>query len=300
MIYLKSFDFPSVQQEINYTWRGKKTNLTCYSTDAYPFKILSGRGLFRLDFVDITILYGGNGSGKSTALNIIAEKLGLSRLSPFNETPYTEDYVALCAFPEGTRIPSDSRIITSDDVFDRMLDLRGLNRDIDRRRFELYDEWLELKSSRVDGEKGIHFDSLADLDALRVRNDAKRKGCTSSAYINRSLDKNIASGSNGENAFGYFTHTVREDALYLLDEPENSLSPSLCAELARFIADSARFYRCQFIIATHSPLLLAMKGAKIYDLDGSPARVRKWTDLENVRVLRDFFAEHEEEFNEKS
>ena len=43
-----------------------------------------------------------------------------------------------------------------------------------------------------------------------------------------------------------------------------------------------------------------MKGAKIYDLDGSPARVRKWTDLENVRVLRDFFAEHEEEFNEKS
>ena len=78
MIYLKSFDFPSVQQEINYTWRGKKTNLTCYSTDAYPFKILSGRGLFRLDFDDITILYGGNGSGKSTALNIIAEKLGLS------------------------------------------------------------------------------------------------------------------------------------------------------------------------------------------------------------------------------
>ena len=221
-------------------------------------------------------------------------------MSPFNETPYTEDYVALCTFPEDSRIPSDSRIITSDDVFDRMLDLRGLNRDIDRRRFELYDKWLELKSSRVDDEKGIHFDSLADLDALRVRNDAKRKGCTSSAYINRSLDKNIASGSNGENAFGYFTHTVREDALYLLDEPENSLSPSLCAELARFIADSARFYRCQFIIATHSPLLLAMKGVKIYDLDGSPARVRKWTDLENVRVLRDFFAEHEEEFNEKS
>ena len=68
MIYLKSFDFPSVQQEINYTWRGKKTNLTCYSTDAYPFKILSGRGLFRLDFDDITILYGGNGSGKSTLI----------------------------------------------------------------------------------------------------------------------------------------------------------------------------------------------------------------------------------------
>ena len=97
-----------------------------------------------------------------------------------------------------------------------------------------------------------------------------------------------------------FDVVIAANVIHLLDEPENSLSPSLCAELARFIADSARFYRCQFIIATHSPLLLAMKGAKIYDLDGSPARVRKWTDLENVRVLRDFFAEHEEEFNEKS
>ena len=120
------------------------------------------------------------------------------------------------------------------------------------------------------------------------------------AFMERYGGQSLHTQSHGESFLSLVLNRFVPDGLYLLDEPENSLSPSLCAELARFIADSARFYRCQFIIATHSPLLLAMKGAKIYDLDGSPARVRKWTDLENVRVLRDFFAEHEEEFNEKS
>jgi len=55
------------------------------------------------------------------------------------------------------------------------------------------------------------------------------------------------------------------------------------------LEDSARFYGCQFIISTHSPFLLAMKGAKIYDLDSRPVTVKKWTDIENVRIYHDFF-----------
>ena len=88
----------------------------------------------------------------------------------------------------------------------------------------------------------------------------------------------------------------RKAKLYLLDEPENSLSAKLQEELAKFIEDSARFYGCQFIISTHSPFLLALKGARIYDLDAVPARVRRWTELENVRVYRDFFEKHRDAF----
>ena len=61
-------------------------------------------------------------------------------------------------------------------------------------------------------------------------------------------------------------------------------------ELKQFLEDSARFYRCQLIIATHSPFLLSMAGAKIYDLDESPAAVKRWTDLESVRTYYDFSA----------
>ena len=138
------------------------------------------------------------------------------------------------------------------------------------------------------------FDSLSDYADLKRRNEAKRQ--TKSVYTAARLPKELSGMSNGESAFSYFTNEIKEDALYLLDEPENSLSPRLQCELADFLADSARFYGCQFIISTHSPFLLAMKGAKVYDLDSVPVREKSWTELENVRTYYDFFKSHEGEF----
>mgnify|MGYP000668304677 FL=1 len=82
---------------------------------------------------------------------------------------------------------------------------------------------------------------------------------------------------------------MTENALFLLDEPENSLSPAKQQELVKFIEDSARFFGCQFVIATHSPFVLAIRGAKIYDLDEEPVDVKRWTELENVRAYYEFF-----------
>ena len=103
--------------------------------------------------------------------------------------------------------------------------------------------------------------------------------------------------SNGESAFLFFTRQIGEGGLYLLDEPENSLSPRLQLELRQFLEDSARFYRCQFVIATHSPFLLSLRGAKIYDLDGDKVEVRPWTQLPHVRAYYEFFREHQAEFD---
>jgi predicted ATPase len=52
----------------------------------------------------------------------------------------------------------------------------------------------------------------------------------------------------------------------------------------------------QFVIATHSPFLLSMRGAKIYDLDEEIVDVKPWTELKNVRMYFDFFEEHRSEF----
>ena len=84
--------------------------------------------------------------------------------------------------------------------------------------------------------------------------------------------------------------------LYILDEPENSLSSEYQIDLSKFIESMARFYNCQFIISSHSPFFLSMKGAKIYDLDAQPTSVKKWTEIPNMRLLRDFFADHNDEF----
>ena len=82
-----------------------------------------------------------------------------------------------------------------------------------------------------------------------------------------------------------------------MDEPENSLSPEKQMELLQFIEDSARFFGCQFIIATHSPFILSLKGAKIYDMDEDPVEIKRWTKLKNVRTYYDFFMKHKLEFD---
>ena len=94
----------------------------------------------------------------------------------------------------------------------------------------------------------------------------------------------------------YFVDRIDEDAVYFLDEPENSLSIAFQIELAEYIAATARATRSQFVIATHSPIFLSMKGARIYNLDENPVSVCDWTELPNVRKYFDFFMEHREEF----
>ena len=79
---------------------------------------------------------------------------------------------------------------------------------------------------------------------------------------------------------------------------KRTLPMSACfqLELARFLEDSARFYRCQFVIATHSPILLALKGARVYDLDRTPVSVCDWTEVGDVAAFYEFFKAHEADF----
>ena len=284
MIYLSHFDFPHIEQEYTFLMGIKRT---CYDT-FYPFQTISKRGLCCMDFEPVTILYGGNGSGKTTVLNVIAEKLGLERETLYNRSNFFEDYTGMCDFELENRIPRGSRIITSDDVFDFMLNLRSLNDGISRRREDLFEDYLETKYSK------FQMKSLDDYEQLKKVHSARTK--TQSRYVRENLMDNVREHSNGESAYLYFTEKIKENGLYLLDEPENSLSPARQLELLSFLEQSARFFGCQFIIATHSPFLLAMKGAKIYDMDEEPVDVKRWTQLPNVREYYEFFKRHESEF----
>ena len=111
-----------------------------------------------------------------------------------------------------------------------------------------------------------------------------------SSYVRQRLTKNnIIEQSNGESALLYFEKEIDENGIYLLDEPENSLSASSQMKLLKFIEDSARFYNCQFIISTHSPFILSLKDAVIYDIDNIPVKTKKWTELNNVKIYYNFF-----------
>ena len=295
MIYLSHFQFPNIEMEYSFRMAQKRT---CYDT-YYPFFILSKHSLTMLDFEPVTILYGGNGSGKTTALNVIAEKLGHERDTLYNRSNFFEDYVGMCSYrteeeecslkaKSKKKMPAGSRIITSDDVFDFMLNLRSINDGINLKRDELFEDYLDAKYSH------FQMSSLEDYEQLKKVTMARSN--TQSKFVRKNLMDNVREHSNGESAFLYFSDKIKENGLYLLDEPENSLSPEKQQELLKFLEDSARFFGCQFIIATHSPFLLSMRGAKIYDMDEEVVDVKRWTELSNVRAYYDFFKKYEKEF----
>lgn len=284
MIFLNGFSFPTKDDEYGF-FVGQK--MTCYNS-FYPFQVLSGKGISRLDFSHITVFYGGNGSGKTTALNIIGEALGVQRDSLYNRSSFFEEYIKLCGYELNTSVSDNSRIITSDDVFDYILNVRSINSGIDGKMEELFEEYTENKYA------DFQMRSIEDLDKLKKINSARSN--TKSKYVGKNLMKNVREHSNGENAYFYFFEKIKENGLYLLDEPENSLSPARQLEILEIIEDCAGYLGCQFIIATHSPFLLSAKGAEIYDFDSDPVTVKRWTELDNVRLYYDFFKGHEEEF----
>ena len=295
MEFLNTCTFASEKQEDGYllSVTNEKMWSAAYTDNVYPFRIFPKKDLGTLSFAPITILYGGNGSGKSTVLNLIAEALHIRRLAPFNHTPFYEDYLRFCKWSlhTGKRVPDNSLILTSDAVFDFLLDVRARNDGIDNRREEIFAEYDAIHDPNVH----MQLTSLDDYEEFRKFREAKRK--SRSQYTHKRLADNSFMKSNGESAYLYFCQQITENALFLLDEPENSLSASLQKQLAQFLEESVRFYNCQLVISTHSPFLLALKGAKIYDLDALPVRERPWTELEAVRIYYDFFKEHEGSFS---
>lgn len=286
MVFLKHFILPSLYEE-------EIDNLFPH---AYPYGIFPFKELENISFKSITIFYGGNGSGKSTLLNLIAEKLNLPRTTPFNSSALFGQYVKTkCKYfteadDDGLNldIPLGSKIITSEDVFSHILTVRNENSRINNNKALHEQQYMEAKYSK------IQFNSMNDFERLKTQNAAKRQ--TQTSFVTDRAGRNIEQFSNGETALSYFDKQFQSNSLYLLDEPENSLSPKFQLQLSKLIIDCAYYCNCQFIIATHSPFILSVDGAQIYDLDSIPAIVRNWYDLENVKIYFDFFKEYEEFF----
>ena len=292
MTYISEFFLPSDAAEIKVI---KNEQRTCFNT-FYPFKIFPAKALDRVKLDGVTMFYGGNGSGKSTLINVMAEKVGAVRFSEFNDAPLFGRFLELCHVDYAQK-PRNSYVLTSDDVFDYVLNARSVNEAIDEKRNELFDRYVSVyREAVMDPEVG-RLAGLDDYERWKETREILSPRRTQSTYIKKRVARDIDLYSNGETALRYFIDRIDEDAVYFLDEPENSLSVEFQIRLAEYIAATARATRSQFVIATHSPVLLAMAGARIYNLDAYPAAVCPWTELPNVRRYFDFFMEHRHEFD---
>ena len=252
----------------------------------YAYNVFRGKVAEPFVFREITVFYGNNGSGKSTLLNVMADKLqieGRERCASntFGRVSYCDEFVEECGYDLGDdeetgrqirAIPKNSRYVKSEDV---LYEIKKIQ------RREVLSESMEydlLKQGKSREE---------------IREFLKPQGGISRQAI---MTYGQEKYSNGETAFRYFEDMLVPDALYLLDEPEVSLSPANQVKLANEINKMGRFLRCQFIIATHSPFMLGTLNAKIYNLDQPGCEECKWNELENARFFYDFFKARQKEF----
>lgn len=234
-------------------------------------------------FNNITVLYGNNGSGKSTMLNLIANKLNITGAEePTNNAhnKYPLDYMLNCSYSlgenksdeESDRIPHNSLYIKSEDI---LYEIKKIQQEAVLKEGYLY-QHSKLGYTKELLEKLKHSSQMyKQIEIMKFANEKY---------------------SNGETSIQMFDEYLTPNGLYLLDEPETSLSPTNQIQLAEEINKLARFFNCQFIIATHSPFMLGTLDAKIYNLDAPLLRTYKWTELENVRFFYDFFRARSKEF----
>ena len=238
----------------------------------FPFSVPVIRALDRLELsTAVTFFVGENGSGKSTLLEAIGAAVGL----PTVGTESVRDDASLTAqraLAKQLRLTWTQR--THRGFFLRAEDFFGFTKYLARLRAELH-----ARLAEIDVE-------YRDRSAW-ARGLASGPAAASLAELEHRYGVDLDANSHGESFLRLFRSRFVTGGLYLLDEPEAPLSPQsqlgLIAMLKEMVGQDS-----QFIIATHSPILLAFPNATIYTFDdGAPRRVA-FEDLEHVRLTRDF------------
>lgn len=238
----------------------------------FPFSVPVIRDLDVLSFpTKVTFFVGENGSGKSTLLEGIAAAARLPAVGSA-DTGADATLHAQRELGRALRLVWSKR--TSRGFFLRAEDFFGFTKRLSTMRGELLQRIADLEVEYADRSawaKGLAMGpataSLADME--------HRYGVD--------LDAN----SHGQSFLKLFQNRFVPGGLYLLDEPEAPLSPQSQLALMVMMQDMLA-QDAQFIVATHSPILLAFPGATIYSFDRTPAQVVPYAELEHVVLTRDF------------
>lgn len=155
-----------------------------------------------------------------------------------------------------------------------------------RRTDSLLHEALQCKRG-VRREKDGFF--LRAESLYNVASEIENLGIGLGSYGGKSLHEQ----SHGESFLALATHRFRGEGLYILDEPESALSPARQLALLHLIHQQVEEKGSQFLIATHSPILMAYPNALLYHLSEQGIRPIAYEDTEHFQITRDFLNNRE-------
>jgi predicted ATPase len=241
-------------------------------TSHFPFNLPLIQSLEEIEFTaPVTFLVGENGSGKSTLLEALACAIGSITVGSQNVST-DESLGEVREFSKFLRLIWNKR--TRRGFFLRAEDFFGYA----RRMAQLQAE-MRAEIQAVDREYAGRSDAAKGLAKLPYQRE--------SSEIQRRYGEGLDSRSHGESFLALFQERFVPGGLYLLDEPEVPLSPlrqiGLLALIKEMVAQEG-----QFIIATHSPILMAFPDALILNFDQLPVRSIEYGSLEHVNLTRDF------------
>jgi len=258
MIHLRSFTF---REEV------KQGN-------GYPFHLPLVQTFEGLEFqAPVVFFVGENGSGKSTLMEAIACSVNLPTVGAESvKTDPTLFHIRELA--KYAKVTWSKRVQRG--FYLRAEDFFGYAKQVNTTRSE-----LEAELRRVDSE-------YANRSRFAYQ-QARTPFVGQLSDIEHRYGNGLDAQSHGESFLKLFQSRFVPGGLYLLDEPEVPLSPLRQLSLLSMLREMEK-QDAQFIIATHSPILMAYPGAIIYNFDRLPPEITAYDELEHVKLTRDFLA----------
>ena len=250
------------------------------ATEEYPFSVPVLHHLSELSFdTAVTIFVGENGSGKSTLLEGIAVLVDLPAIGG---KPLKQDESLRHARILARQLREVRQQRIQRGFFLRAEDFFGFIRSLETMRSELNRE-LQL------AEREARARDASDYAINQSR--SPWLGQLSALQERYGSDPDAA--SHGESFLQLLQTRIVPQGLYLLDEPEAALSPMRQLALISLLKYAATEQDCQFILATHSPVLLAYPGARLLLFNPDGLQEVHYDDLEHVNFTRDFLNDPE-------
>lgn len=242
------------------------------ASQAFPYSVPAIRTLKSLELpAAVTFFVGENGSGKSTLLEGIAAAAALPTVGA-SETADDHTLSAQRRLGHALRLTWAHR--THRGFFLRAEDFFGFQKRLAQQQLEMRQRIEEVDAT---------YTGRSELGQALAQGPAR----ASLGDIERRYGSNPDARSHGEAFLNLFQGRLVPGGFYLLDEPEAALSPQSQIGLLAIMLDMVR-RDAQFLIATHSSILLAYPDAMIYSFDHVPVARARYDDLEQVKLTREF------------
>lgn len=237
----------------------------------FPFNIPAVQ--FAKDIVlnsKVTVFVGDNGSGKSTLLESIAYKLNFPLIGGGIKFHSREGFDAAETIEPFLEI--DWKRETHKGFFFRAED------------FSDFLNAIENENKKIEGQlrdlKGEVDDSIIDK--------MKQSANFSLHNMRKNYGENMQAFSHGEAFLKILQTRIGDKGIFLLDEPEAALSPLKQLSLISLILEILKGKNAQFIIATHSPILMGIPGASIYEIQEDSMKAVEYTETDHYRITKTF------------